>query len=165
MCVRTQHSSEEAFRFFGKNFPILGRSLPVCSGVVPQTHFGKAFQTAASILKMRTVACVWHYESFVHADIDECVRGTHQCDMNGNCTDNIGSYDCVCRSGYEGDGFNCTGNVLYQYMLHCLQQYIVLEVSVSTQNSSVWHGCWASKRLLSIAHLIYYNIWHFPFCT
>jgi len=42
--------SEEAFRFFGKNFPILrksllifGRSLPVCSGVAPQMHFGKAY--------------------------------------------------------------------------------------------------------------------------
>ena len=55
MCVRTQRSSEEAFRFFGKNFSILGRSLPVCGGVAPQTHFGKAFRIAASILKTRTV--------------------------------------------------------------------------------------------------------------
>jgi len=62
MCVRTQHSSEEAFRFSGKNFPILGRSLlifgrslPVCGGVAPQTYFGKVFRIAASILKTRTV--------------------------------------------------------------------------------------------------------------
>jgi len=55
MCVRTQRSSEEAFWFFGKNFPILGRSLLVCGGVALQTHFGKAFRIAASILKMRTI--------------------------------------------------------------------------------------------------------------
>jgi len=63
MCVRTQRSSEEAFRFFGKNYailgrslPIFGRSLPVCGGVAPQTHFRKTFRIAASILKTRTVA-------------------------------------------------------------------------------------------------------------
>ena len=38
-----------------KNFPILGRSLPVCGGVAPQTHFEKTFRIAASILKTRTV--------------------------------------------------------------------------------------------------------------
>ena len=44
LCVYKPSSSlEEAFQFFGKNFPILGRSLPVCGGVAPQTHFGKAF--------------------------------------------------------------------------------------------------------------------------
>ena len=56
MCVRTQRSSEEAFRFFRKSFPILGRSLPGCGRVAPQTHFGKAFRIAASILKMRTLS-------------------------------------------------------------------------------------------------------------
>ena len=30
MCVRTQHSSVEAFHFFGRNLPILGRNLPIC---------------------------------------------------------------------------------------------------------------------------------------
>ena len=44
---------------------------------------------------------------FIYADIDECTRGTHQCDMNATCTDNIGSYDCSCNTGYLGDGFIC----------------------------------------------------------
>ena len=43
----------------------------------------------------------------LHADIDECERGTHQCDINAACTDNIGSYDCSCNTGYFGDGFTC----------------------------------------------------------
>ena len=25
------------------------------------------------------------------------------------CTNTIGSYDCMCKPEYTGDGFNCTG--------------------------------------------------------
>ena len=25
------------------------------------------------------------------------------------CVNIVGSYDCTCIDGYEGDGFNCTG--------------------------------------------------------
>ena len=69
MCVQTSRSSEEAFRFFGKNFlnlgrslPIFGRSLPVCCGVVPQTHFGKVFRIAASIFKTCTITKLDHIQ-------------------------------------------------------------------------------------------------------
>jgi len=43
------------FPILRRSLPIFGRSLPVCGGVAPQTHFGKAFWIAASILKTRTV--------------------------------------------------------------------------------------------------------------
>ena len=33
-----------------------------------------------------------------------------RCDENANCTNIDGSYNCSCNHGYEGDGFNCTGN-------------------------------------------------------
>ena len=33
-----------------------------------------------------------------------------RCDENANCTNTDGSYNCSCNRGYEGDGFNCTGN-------------------------------------------------------
>ena len=42
-------------------------------------------------------------------DIDECGLRTHTCNSNANCTDSDGSFDCTCREGFEGDGFNCTG--------------------------------------------------------
>ena len=41
-------------------------------------------------------------------DINEC-NETNDCDGNASCTNTIGSYDCVCLSGFEGDGFNCSG--------------------------------------------------------
>ena len=33
-----------------------------------------------------------------------------ECDMNANCTNTEGSYECGCNEGYEGDGYigNCT---------------------------------------------------------
>ncbi|KAL5457061.1 hypothetical protein EMCRGX_G034297 [Ephydatia muelleri] len=40
-------------------------------------------------------------------DIDEC-NGNNSCGMNANCTNTIGSYQCSCLVGFEGDGVNCT---------------------------------------------------------
>ena len=42
-------------------------------------------------------------------DVNECTENTHSCDGNASCTNTIGSYNCMCNFGFEGDGFNCTG--------------------------------------------------------
>ena len=48
--------------------------------------------------------------SYVCSDINECASDRlNTCDENANCTDTIGGYNCSCKPGYEGDGFNCTG--------------------------------------------------------
>ena len=39
------------------------------------------------------------------ADIDECARDIHNCDSLANCNNTMGSYDCTCIDGYDGDGF------------------------------------------------------------
>ena len=41
-------------------------------------------------------------------DIDECTDDTHRCDNNADCGNTIGSYQCRCRIGFEGDGYDCT---------------------------------------------------------
>ena len=44
------------------------------------------------------------------ADIDECAENeTNECDINANCTNTEGSYNCACRIGFRGNGKNCTG--------------------------------------------------------
>ena len=44
------------------------------------------------------------------ADIDECTENeTNDCDINANCTNTEGSYNCACRIGFRGNGKNCTG--------------------------------------------------------
>ena len=47
---------------------------------------------------------------FITQDIDECLNGTHDCDVNAECNNTLGSYKCTCKDGYEGNGTNCTGN-------------------------------------------------------
>ena len=48
-------------------------------------------------------------------DTDECTAGTHRCDTNSTCINFDGSYTCKCNSGYNGDGFNCTGKEYNSY--------------------------------------------------
>ena len=44
------------------------------------------------------------------ADVDECMDTTlNNCSVNANCSDTIGSYECLCSFGYTGDGFICDG--------------------------------------------------------
>ena len=41
-------------------------------------------------------------------DINECKKLNITCDQNAQCVDTLGSYHCVCYSGYSGDGIhNC----------------------------------------------------------
>ena len=51
-------------------------------------------------------------------DINECL--TNPCHWNATCNNKIGSYMCVCDTGYSGDGFNCTG---IQLILLLIQEY------------------------------------------
>src|SRR5690606_35733007 len=37
----------------------------------------------------------------------ECDDGGHTCDTNAACENTSGSYECTCKTGYEGDGETC----------------------------------------------------------
>ena len=44
------------------------------------------------------------------ADVNECVTGDAQCHPVAYCLNKPGSFECVCRPGYSGDGVNqCLG--------------------------------------------------------
>ena len=45
-------------------------------------------------------------------DDDECTNGKHDCDMNANCTNTIGSFECICNDGFLGDGKTCISNLI-----------------------------------------------------
>ena len=51
--------------------------------------------------------------SFLFLDLDECKDKTHQCDVNANCTNIPGSYNCTCRPGYQGNGHICKGKTCW----------------------------------------------------
>ena len=41
-------------------------------------------------------------------DDDECALDLHHCDpVHAECKNTNGSYDCQCKTGFEGDGFDC----------------------------------------------------------
>ena len=40
------------------------------------------------------------------ADIDECEY--NQCDENAECSNTLGSFNCSCNIGFEGDGLSCS---------------------------------------------------------
>ena len=42
-------------------------------------------------------------------DIDECITGNHECDVNANCTNTVGGNNCTCKEGFYGDGRSCSG--------------------------------------------------------
>ena len=56
--------------------------------------------------------CEAYVIMYVHihsADIDECASDRANCDVNADCINTRGSFQCICRSGYQGSGQVCTG--------------------------------------------------------
>ena len=46
-----------------------------------------------------------------YLDIDECINGNHDCDVNSNCDNTVGSHTCTCKEGFAGDGRSCSGKL------------------------------------------------------
>ena len=49
--------------------------------------------------------------SLMLLDIDECSNGSHDCDVDANCTNINGSHSCTCKEGYTGKGESCQGKI------------------------------------------------------
>ena len=64
----------------------------------------------------------------IYTDVNECTTGTHNCDLNADCADSIGSFSCTCYSGYEKNGSVCTSEerylainkMIYTVCLNCI---------------------------------------------
>ena len=48
---------------------------------------------------------------YLFTDMNECELEIDMCDNEvvAVCNNTIGSYVCMCKPEYTGDGFNCTG--------------------------------------------------------
>lgn len=67
------------------------------------------------------------------ADIDECARGIAQCSPFADCVNQEGSYGCVCRPGYIGNGQECIGESTdeFHFYIHFKQTCLAEEISCS----------------------------------
>ena len=65
----------------------------------------------ASLAMVRAHYCCGDPEGYCHnvSDIDECLPDP--CHTNATCNNTDGSFVCTCFSGYDGDGFQCTGEL------------------------------------------------------
>ena len=52
---------------------------------------------------------------FPLADIDECFRKDQNCHKEAECVNTVGSFNCSCKLGFEGDGADCK-----RTMAHCI---------------------------------------------
>lgn len=65
----------------------------------------------------------WRVIIFCYTDIDECTTNFHSCDVNAICQNTVGSYSCICKAGYIGDGKKCNGNYRLFVHFHYLNQF------------------------------------------
>jgi len=49
-------------------------------------------------------------------DIDECLTNNGGCDSNADCKNTFGGFNCTCQKGFEGNGFNCSGNLTFIFL-------------------------------------------------
>ena len=54
---------------------------------------------------------IFHYflKKIFLSDINECLTGRAICGENTECVNNVGSYTCMCASGYDFIDGRCTG--------------------------------------------------------
>ena len=53
------------------------------------------------------MTCFYHCST--PADINECLEGSHNCHKDANCVNNVGSFTCDCKDGFNGNGTYCYG--------------------------------------------------------
>lgn len=46
---------------------------------------------------------------FSDEDENECQKKTRNCDVNAQCNNTTGSFNCTCLQGYLGNGVQCSG--------------------------------------------------------
>ena len=59
--------------------------------------------------------CIFMY---ICVDVDECeFEELNECHEMAGCNNTFGSYDCICKAGYMGNGRNCTGTYVSHNIL------------------------------------------------
>jgi hypothetical protein len=62
-------------------------------------------------------------QSYLHflsiSDLDECLLGTHNCDVSQECRNTKGSFECRCKSGLKTNSQgHCDGKNVFETFQH-----------------------------------------------
>ena len=79
--------------------------------------------------------------SLFHIDINECTTNVHNCDQWAACNNTIGSFNCTCFKGYEGNGTSCAGRKYLQDQFLFAVFYLVRHLSLSQDLNTFMELC------------------------
>ena len=79
-------------------------------------------QTCIQVIMLLLIQVIVMYLSCyiisLHTDVNECEGDILPCADNAECYDTKGSFECICLSGYSGDGdLSCTGLLNFDYLI------------------------------------------------
>ena len=88
---------------------------------------------------------------FLPIDINECELRINNCDVNANCSNTFGSFECTCSAGFVGDGVNCTSKDLHCHTSIC-KVYDVYTLHVCASEVQYWFICFLISRIWCLFH-------------
>lgn len=92
----------------------------VFASLVTEEMGGSVQVNCLHSLLWSSLVCLFVYKVFFRAlfplaDIDECFRKDQDCHKEAECVNTVGSFNCSCKLGFEGDGADCK-----RTMAHCI---------------------------------------------
>ncbi|XP_032226134.1 uncharacterized protein LOC5501963 [Nematostella vectensis] len=114
--------------------------------VKPVTKCSNMFCSSGMTCKMREGGKTYKCE-----DLNEC-ETSDPCHVNATCTNTVGSYECLCKPGFNGDGFTCSGKVFLNsssilmnassLTLNYTRDLHTFLAPVLSSPTSSWRRCW-----------------------
>ena len=86
--------------------PGIPKANPLSFSQIPSRERASAAPVSPQFA-LREVRIGARLKRILAADVDECTSGGHSCHKHAVCRNTVGSYECKCREGYEGDGEKC----------------------------------------------------------
>lgn len=72
---------------------------------------------------------MWYACAYIsYLDIDECSTEPSLCPNEADCMNTDGSYVCVCKEGYTGNGTSCVGKLVQPATIHRLRVVTDFEI-------------------------------------
>ena len=93
-----------------------------------------------------------HVDLVFRTDIDECSEGTHSCDINAECINVNGSFNCMCLDGLNGDGFSCFGKLFPGITLSALV------CTHSVVQGKIFVGYWCKREAVDHRQIMFFSL-------